>query len=76
MTSKEAYEYLKQHDDLLTTAAAKAKVVQVKDLPERVDQLQGTIKQLEREKQALEDKFASQQAGTSLRMFKKSTGRR
>ena len=75
VTSKEAYEYLKQHDDLLMTAAAKAKVVQVKDLPERVDQLQGTIKQLEREKQALEDKFASQQAGDVFKDVQEINGK-
>ena len=38
------------------------KSAQVEEVPHRVEQLQAQIKDLEQEKQALEDKFASQQA--------------
>ena len=62
VTSKEAYEFLQQRNDLLMKAADKLKVAQVKDLLAKVDQTLAQVKELEQQKQALEDKFASQQA--------------
>lgn len=62
VTSKEAYEFLEKRNDLLQETAADLKSAKVEEVPHRVEQLQAQIKDLEQEKQALEDKFASQQA--------------
>lgn len=62
VTSKEAYEFLQQRNNILNDAANKLKVAQVKDVPAKIDQTLSQVKELERQKQALEDKFASQQA--------------
>ena len=62
VTSKEAYEFLQQRNNILNESAAKLKVAQVKDVPSKIDQTLAQIKELEQQKQALEDKFASQQA--------------
>lgn len=62
VTSKEAYEFLEQRNHLLNATATAMKVVQLKEVPRKVEQLQQQIKELEQQKQALEDKFASQQA--------------
>lgn len=62
VTSKEAYEFLEKRNDILQETAADLKSAQVEEVPHRVEQLQAQIKDLEQEKQALEDKFASQQA--------------
>lgn len=62
VTSKEAYEFLEGRNHLLQEAAAQMKVAQIKEVPNKVQALQVQIKELEAAKQALEDKFASQQA--------------
>lgn len=62
VTSKEAYEFLQQRNTILNESAAKLKVAQVKDVPSKIDQTLAQIKELEQQKKALEDKFASQQA--------------
>ena len=62
VTSKEAYEFLQQRNNILNESAAKLKVAQVKDVPSKIDQTLAQIKELEQQKQVLEDKFASQQA--------------
>ena len=62
VTSKEAYEFLQQRNNILNESAAKLKVAQVKNVPSKIDQTLVQIKELEQQKQALEDKFASQQA--------------
>ena len=62
VTSKEAYEFLQQRNNILNESAAKLKVAQVKNVPSKIDQTLAQIKELEQQKQALEDKFASQQA--------------
>ena len=62
VTSKEAYEFLQQRNNILNESAAKLKVAQVKNVPSKIDQALAQIKELEQQKQALEDKFASQQA--------------
>ena len=62
VTSKEAYEFLQQRNNILNKSAAKLKVAQIKDVPSKIDQTLAQIKELEQQKQALEDKFASQQA--------------
>lgn len=62
VTSKEAYEFLEGRNHLLQEAATLMKVAQIKEVPNKVQALQAQIKELEATKQALEDKFASQQA--------------
>ncbi|WP_333637099.1 alanine--tRNA ligase [Ligilactobacillus animalis] len=62
VTSKEAFEFLEQRNNLLQETAAEMKVVQLKEVPRKVEALQAQIKELEQQKQALEAKFASQQA--------------
>ena len=53
---------MQQRNNILNESAAKLKVAQVKDVPSKIDQTLAQIKELEQQKQALEDKFASQQA--------------
>ena len=62
MTAVDAYKYLKDHDDLLTTTAAALKTPQVEEVPAKVAQLQEQIKALTNEKAAVEAKLAGQQA--------------
>ncbi|MFT8408350.1 alanine--tRNA ligase [Liquorilactobacillus satsumensis] len=62
VTSKEAYEYLEGHSQLLQETAAGLKVAQLKEVPHRVGLLQQEIKQLEQKVSTLEAKVASQQA--------------
>ena len=62
VTAREAFEYLEGQSNLLQQTAANLKIVKVKDVPQKVANLQTDIKNLENKVQGLEDKFASQQA--------------
>ncbi|WP_439001804.1 alanine--tRNA ligase [Pediococcus damnosus] len=62
VTSAEAYEYLLSHDELLTQTAKQVKAVQVKDTPQKVAQLQETVKTLTQKVTNLENKMAKQEA--------------
>lgn len=62
VTSAEAYEYLLSHDELLTQTAQKVKAVQVKDTPQKVAQLQETVKALTQKVTNLENKMAKEEA--------------
>jgi len=62
VTSSEAYEYLLSHDELLTQTAQKVKAVQVKDTPQKVAQLQETVKALTQKVTNLENKMAKEEA--------------
>ena len=62
VTSAEAYEYILSHDELLTQTAQKVKAVQVKDTPQKVAQLQETVKALTQKVTNLENKMAKEEA--------------
>ncbi|GAY73730.1 alanyl-tRNA synthetase [Lentilactobacillus kosonis] len=62
VTSKEAFEFLNNEETNLKQIAAKLKVTQMKEVGNRVDQLQQQVKELEQKQSALEAKMASQQA--------------
>lgn len=74
VTSKEAFEFLEQRNDLLQEAAAEMKVVQLKEVPRKVEAMQAQIKELEQQKEALEAKFASQQAKDAFKDVKEVNG--
>ncbi|WGN89534.1 alanine--tRNA ligase [Ligilactobacillus faecis] len=74
VTSKEAFEFLEQRNDLLQEAAAEMKVVQLKEVPRKVEAMQAQIKELEQQKEALEAKFASQQAKDVFKDVKEVNG--
>ncbi|GAX03755.1 alanyl-tRNA synthetase [Secundilactobacillus pentosiphilus] len=63
VTAGDAYEYLEKHNQILTNAALKLKSQQVTEVPDKIDQLQETVKALTNKAASLEAKLASQQAG-------------
>ncbi|GAX05227.1 alanyl-tRNA synthetase [Secundilactobacillus pentosiphilus] len=63
VTAGDAYEYLEKHSQILTNAALKLKSQQVTEVPDKIDQLQETVKALTNKAASLEAKLASQQAG-------------
>ncbi|WP_057876431.1 alanine--tRNA ligase [Liquorilactobacillus aquaticus] len=75
VTSKEAYEFLEKHNQLLEDISAQLKVAQLKEIPHKLDQYQAEIKELEQQKQALEDKFAQQQAGSIFKKVEQIKGK-
>lgn len=75
VTSREAFEYLAGRDNLLQETASQVKAVKVGEVPAKVAQLQEQIKVLEQQKQALEDKFASQQAAGIFKDVKEVNGK-
>ncbi|MGI6023718.1 MAG: alanine--tRNA ligase [Pediococcus parvulus] len=62
VTSAEAYEYLVSHDKLLRETAQKVKAIQVKDTPNKVAQLQDSLKAMTQKVENLETKMAKQAA--------------
>ncbi|KRN89033.1 alanine--tRNA ligase [Ligilactobacillus ceti] len=74
VTSQEAYNFLEERNQLLKDTASELKVVQIKEVPRKVEQLQAQIKELEQQKQALEDKFASQQANDVFKNVQEIAG--
>ncbi|KRL04996.1 alanine--tRNA ligase [Liquorilactobacillus oeni] len=71
VTSKEAYEFLELHTQLLHDVGKELKVAQVKEIPHRVGLLQTEIKQLEQQVATLEAKIASQQAANIFEQSEK-----
>ncbi|MFD1431299.1 alanine--tRNA ligase [Lacticaseibacillus yichunensis] len=63
VTSKEAYEYLTQQEDLLAETAANLKSDQVKNVPHKVEQLQADLKASQKTVEGLQAKLARQEAG-------------
>lgn len=61
VTSKEAFEYLDQHDRLLQQTAQQLKLTQLKELPHRIAQMTDEIRDLKQKAAALEGKLAQQQ---------------
>ena len=75
VTSKEAFEFLEQRNQLLNQVADQLKVAQIKNVPHKVDQTLAQVKELEQQKQALEDKFASQQASDVFKDVQEVNGK-
>lgn len=75
VTSEEAFEFLEERNQLLRQSADELKIVQIKEVPRKIEQLQEQVKLLEQQKQALEDKFASQQAGDIFKNIKDINGK-
>lgn len=73
VTSSEAYELLNSKTEMLNTIADNLKVSQVKDLPNRIDQLQLEIKELKQRQESLEAQLANQQS-QSIFEQKKTAG--
>lgn len=76
VTSKEAFEFLEKRNQVLNQVAADLKTTKIEDTPRKVEQLQEQIKKLEQEKQALEDKFASQQASDVFKNVQTVNGKK
>ena len=75
VTSKEAFELLQQRSQLLNETAMNLKVAQLKDVPHKVEQTLTQVKELEQQKQTLEDKFAHQQANDVFKDVQDINGR-
>ncbi|WP_057742440.1 alanine--tRNA ligase [Liquorilactobacillus capillatus] len=75
VTSKEAYEFLEEHNQLLEEISGQLKIAQLKEIPHKLTQYQEQIKDLERQKQALEDKFANQQADAVFKQVEEIKGK-
>nr|WP_321315930.1 alanine--tRNA ligase [uncultured Ligilactobacillus sp.] len=76
VTSKEAFEFMQQRSQLLDKVANQLKVAQVKDIPHKIDQTLSQVKELEQQKQTLEDKFASQQANDVFKNVEEINGKK
>ncbi|MTV83249.1 alanine--tRNA ligase [Secundilactobacillus folii] len=63
VTAGDAFKYLNDHDQILTSAAATLKSQQVTDVLTKIQQLQEQVKALNTKAEGLEAKLASQQAG-------------
>ncbi len=63
VTSQEAYELLKDEEDLLKGVATLVKTPQLKEVSSKVEQLQKQLKELQKENESLNAKLANQQAG-------------
>ena len=64
VTSKAAFDYLNNEEALLKQVADQVKTIQVKEVPNKVAQLQEQIKDLQQKQDKLESKIASQQANS------------
>lgn len=76
VTAGDAFEYLNQHDTVLTQAAATLKSQQVTEVPAKIEQLQDQIKTLTAKATSLEAKLASQQAGAIFDQVQEINGKR
>ena len=75
VTSEEAFEFLEERNQLLRQSADELKIVQIKEVPRKIEQLQEQVKLLEQQKQALKISLQVNKQEISLRMLKKSTAR-
>ena len=71
VTSKEAFEFLEQRNNLFETAA-EMKVVQLKKVPRKVEALQAQIKELEQQNKHLKLSLQVNKHKISLKMLLKS----
>ena len=74
VTSKAAFDYLNNEEALLKQVADQVKTIQVKEVPNKVAQLQEQIKDLQQKQDKLESKIASQQANSVFDDVKQVNG--
>ncbi|GAT90231.1 alanine--tRNA ligase [Apilactobacillus kunkeei] len=74
VTSKAAFDYLNNEEALLKQVADQVKTIQVKEVPNKVAQLQEQIKDLQQKQDKLESKIASQQANSVFDDVKEVNG--
>lgn len=74
VTSKAAFDYLNNEEALLKQVANQVKTIQVKEVPNKVAQLQEQIKDLQQKQDKLESKIASQQANSVFDDVKEVNG--
>lgn len=63
VAGQEAYELLKEQENYLKEVAASLKAPQLKDVPNKVEQLQKQLKEAQKENESLSAKLANEQAG-------------
>ncbi|WP_125767483.1 alanine--tRNA ligase [Lapidilactobacillus wuchangensis] len=68
VTSKEAYQYLNDHDQMLQDVAADLKVKQLKELPNKISRLQQDLKDAQRDLQNIKAKMAQEEAQDKLQV--------
>ncbi|QLE66853.1 Alanyl-tRNA synthetase [Furfurilactobacillus rossiae] len=66
VTAGDAFKFLNDEESLLSQTAALVKAPQLKEVPHRVEALQGEVKQLESDQRALQAKMAAQQAASAF----------
>jgi len=74
VTSKEAYELLRQEELRLREVAQIVKAPQLKETVSRVEQLQAQLREVQKENEALASKLANQQAGDIFKDVKEVNG--
>ncbi|MEJ6400415.1 alanine--tRNA ligase [Nicoliella lavandulae] len=74
VTSEEAYQYLSDQEGLLKQVAGELKTSQIKDVPNKVSQLQAQVKELQQKQESLEAKIAGQQANNVFENVKDVNG--
>ncbi|CAM3266794.1 alanine--tRNA ligase [Vagococcus fessus] len=74
VTSKEAYDVLCEEEGFLKQIAGLVKAPQLKEVPNKVEQLQKQLKELQKENDSLSAKLASQQAGDVFKEVKEANG--
>ena len=74
VTSKEAYELLRQEELRLREIARIVKAPQLKEAVTRVEQLQQQLREVQKENQTLASKLANQQAGDIFKEVNEANG--
>lgn len=74
VAGQEAYELLKEQENLLKEIASGLKAPQLKDVPNKVDQLQKQLKEAQKENESLSAKLANQQAGDVFKDVQEANG--
>lgn len=74
VAGQEAYELLKEQENLLKEIASGLKAPQLKDVPNKVDQLQKQLKVAQKENESLSAKLANQQAGDVFKDVQEANG--
>ena len=74
VTGKEAYEFLQEKENQVLEIAQIVKSTQLKDVVNKVEQLQQQLRELHKENEQLASKLANQQAGDLFKDVKESNG--
>ncbi|MEG0293204.1 alanine--tRNA ligase [Enterococcus sp.] len=74
VTGQEAYEFLQEKEQQVLEIAQIVKSTQLKDVVNKVEQLQQQLRELQKENEQLSSKLASQQAGDVFKDVKESNG--